>query len=449
MITNNAYLDEIYEMAKSKDPDKPEYMQAVLELIRSLDPLIAKSPELCKKGVLEMLIEPERYLQFRVPWIDRNGETQVNRGYRVQFNSALGPYKGGLRFHKTVTSSVIKFLGFEQIFKNSLTGLPIGGGKGGSDFDNHGKTDSEVMRFCQSFMTELFRHIGASTDIPAGDIGVGDREIGYLYGQYCRVMNITEGAITGKGIFAGGSLVRKEATGFGVCYLAQEMLARLKRTSFKDKKVVVSGSGNVALYAIKKVQNFEGTVIAASDSKGYIVDEEGVDFNTLRKIKEDDRGPISDYIEKRPSATYHEGCSGIWSIPCDIAMPCATQNEINLEDAQMIVNHGTIAVLEGSNMPCTLDASNLFSEEGILYVPAKAANAGGVAVSALEMAQNAGRAYWSFDTVDKKLQEIMKFIFYQCLETSENFGHPRDLMLGANIAGFTKVSKAMQWKGVV
>lgn len=449
MILENEYLSEIYYMAKERDPNKPEYLQAVLELLRSLVPLIEKRPELCAKGTLERLIEPERFIQFRVAWKDRNREVQVNRGYRIQFNSALGPYKGGLRFHSTVTPSVIKFLGFEQTFKNSLTGLPIGGAKGGSDFDPHGKTDDEIMVFCQSFMSELFRHIGASTDVPAGDIGVGNREIGYLYGQYCRLMNISEGTMTGKGIFAGGSLLRTEATGYGLCYFAEEMLSELRRTSLKDKTLVVSGSGNVALYVIKKAQAFGARVIAASDSDGYIVDEAGIDFPLLQQIKEKERARISEYASRKPGASYYQGCGGIWSVPCDIAVPCATQNEINLQAAEMLCSNGMMALLEGSNMSCSMDAVDYLTQEGILYVPAKAANAGGVAVSGLEMAQNAGRASWSYEKVDQKLQDIMCSIFDQCLEASQEYGTPGDLLLGANIAGFTKVSKAMQWQGVI
>lgn len=449
MIVNNSYLSEIYQMARERDPNKPEFLQAVLELLRSLAPLMAKNPKLCKKGVLERLIEPERFIQFRVAWKDRENNTCVNRGYRVQFNSALGPYKGGLRFHHTVTPSVIKFLGFEQTFKNSLTGLPIGGAKGGSDFDPHGKTDDEVMNFCQSFMSELFRHIGASTDVPAGDIGVGNREIGYLYGQYCRLMNISEGTMTGKGIFAGGSLLRTEATGYGLCYFAEEMLSELRRTSLKGKTMIVSGSGNVAIYVIKKAQAFGAKVIAASDSSGYIIDEQGIDLPLLQQIKEVERARISEYAARRPGASYHPGSGGIWSIPCDVAVPCALQNEIDIEAAQLLSRNGCMALLEGSNMSCSLEAVDLISQEDILYVPAKAANAGGVAVSGLEMAQNAGRSSWSYEKVDQMLQDIMCSIFDKCLEASKEYGAPCDLLLGANIAGFTKVSKAMQWQGVI
>lgn len=449
MIINNAYLSEVYEMARRRDPNKPEFLQAVLELLRSLVPLVEKQPHLFKKGVLDRLIEPERFIQFRVAWKDRDNNTRVNRGYRVQFNSSLGPYKGGLRFHRTVTPSVIKYLGFEQTFKNSLTGLPLGGAKGGSDFDPHGKTDDEVMNFCQSFMSELFRHIGASTDVPAGDIGVGNREIGYLYGQYCRLMNISEGTMTGKGIFAGGSLLRTEATGYGLCYLAEVILGKLHHTSLEGKKIIVSGSGNVALYVIKKAQNLGAKVIAASDSDGYIVDEDGIDFPLIQQIKEKERARISEYASRKPSAVYYQGSHGIWTLPCDVAIPCATQNEINLDAAQQICRNRTVALLEGSNMSCSLDAVDFFNQEGILYVPAKAANAGGVAVSGLEMAQNASRASWSYGHVDRKLQEIMQYIFEQCFEASQQYGAPGNLLLGANIAGFVKVAKAMQWQGVV
>ncbi|MDO4546243.1 MAG: NADP-specific glutamate dehydrogenase [Bacillota bacterium] len=449
MTPENDYLSHIYDLAKQRDPHKPEFHQALLELLIALTPVIEKTPSLCKRGILERLIEPERLIQFRVAWRDRDGETRVNRGYRVQFNSALGPYKGGLRFHPTVNSSIIKFLGFEQTFKNSLTGLPIGGAKGGSDFDPRGKTDNEVMSFCQSFMSELFRHIGASTDVPAGDIGVGNREIGYLYGEYCRLMNISEGAMTGKGIFAGGSMLRTEATGYGLCYFAESMLAGLRNGSLKGKTIIISGSGNVALYAIKKAQAFGARVIAASDSGGYIIDESGIDWALLRQIKERERGRISEYASRKPGASYHEGCSGIWSVPCDVAMPCATQNEISLESAQQLINNGAVAILEGSNMSCTFDAVQLIMEEPVLYVPAKAANAGGVAVSGLEMAQNAGHASWSYEKVDDMLQSIMNSIFHRCIDAAVEYGHPENLLIGANIAGFVKVSKAMAWQGVV
>lgn len=449
MNLKNNYLEEVYEVARQRDPNKPEYLQAVLEMLTSLVPVMEKNPGLCKKGVLERMIEPERFVQFRVAWIDRNNETQVNRGYRVQFNSALGPYKGGLRFHRSVTPSIIKFLGFEQTFKNSLTGLPLGGAKGGSDFDPHGKTDVEVMTFCQSFMSELFRHIGASTDVPAGDIGVGNREIGYLNGQYCRLRNISEGAMTGKGIFAGGSLLRTEATGYGLCYLAEETLSRLCGKSLKGQTLVVSGSGNVAIYAIKKAQQLGARVIAASDSNGYIVDEEGIDLELLRQIKEVERERISEYVQRKPSAQYVDGSGGIWNTPCDVAMPCATQNEVTLQAAETMVKNGVIALFEGSNMSCTLEAMLYLQQEGIMFVPAKAANAGGVAVSGLEMSQNARRSSWSYEKVDRILMSIMQNIFARAYEMSEEYGARGDMLLGANIAGFTKVSKAMQWQGVV
>ena len=449
MVIKNDILSEIYALAKQRDPHKPEFHQALKELLISLNPVIEKHPHLCSRGLLERLIEPERLIQFRVAWRDRNGETQVNRGYRVQFNSAIGPYKGGLRFHPSVNSSIIKFLGFEQTFKNSLTGLPLGGAKGGSDFDPHGKTDDEIMSFCQSFMSELFRHIGASTDVPAGDIGVGNREIGYLYGQYCRLMNISEGALTGKGIFAGGSLLRTEATGYGLCYFAEEMLSKLRHTSLAGKKIVISGSGNVAIYAIEKAQALGAKVIAASDSSGYVIDEEGIDLPLLKQIKEKERLRIKEYVQRKPSAAYYEGCEGIWDIPCDVAMPCATQNEISETSAKKLIQNGVTALLEGSNMSCTYDAVELLTQEDVLYVPAKAANAGGVAVSGLEMAQNAGRSSWSYKKVDQMLQDIMGSIFEKCLSASREYGAEGNLLMGANIAGFLKVAKAMQWQGIV
>ena len=449
MEIKNQSLKDIYDLAKSRDPHKPEFHQALQELLLSLQPVVEKQPELCSRSILERLIEPERLIQFRVAWRDRNGETRVNRGYRVQFNSAIGPYKGGLRFHPSVNSSIIKFLGFEQTFKNSLTGLPLGGAKGGSDFDPHGKSDGEIMSFCQSYMSELFRHIGASTDVPAGDIGVGNREIGYLYGQYCRLMNISEGAMTGKGIFAGGSLLRTEATGYGLCYFAEEMLNRLRQTSLAGKRVVISGSGNVAIYAAEKAQALGARVIAASDSAGYIIDEEGLDLPLLKQIKETERLRIREYAQRKPSAVYVEGSAGIWDIPCDVAMPCATQNEVSAEAAATLIRNGMTALLEGSNMSCTAEAVELIAQEDVLYVPAKAANAGGVAVSGLEMAQNAGRSSWSYEKVDRMLQDIMCSIFEKCLAASEEYGSRGDLLMGANIAGFLKVARAMQWQGVV
>jgi len=449
MVIENNKLADIYDLAKQRDPHKPEFHQALSELLISLQPVIEKNPELCTRDILERLIEPERLIQFRVAWRDRNCETRVNRGYRVQFNSAIGPYKGGLRFHPSVNSSVIKFLGFEQTFKNSLTGLPLGSAKGGSDFSPRGKTDDEIMSFCQSFMSELFRHIGASTDIPAGDIGVGNREIGYLYGEYCRLMNISEGTMTGKGVFAGGSMMRTEATGYGLCYFAEEMLTRLRNTSLKDKKVVVSGSGNVAIYAIEKAQEFGAKVLTASDSGGYIIDEEGIDLPLLKQIKEKERLRIKEYVVRKPSAVYYEGCEGIWSVPCDVVMPCATQNEINKQDMEILLRNGAIALLEGSNMSCTYDAVKMISQEDILYVPSKAANAGGVAVSGLEMSQNAGHIFWSRDRVDKMLQDIMRNIFDNCMKASEEYGHAGNLLMGANIAGYIKVAKAMKWQGVI
>ena len=423
------------------------YKRQVKEVLESFEPVVEKRPDIVKAGIIDRLVEPERFIQFRVPWVDDNGNVQVNRGFRVQFNSAIGPYKGGLRFHPTVCASVIKFLGFEQIFKNSLTGLPIGGGKGGSDFDPKGKSDAEVMRFCQSFMTELSKHIGADTDVPAGDIGVGAREIGFMYGQYKRLRNEFTGVLTGKGLSYGGSLARTEATGYGLCYFAEEMLKSMKNESFEGKKVVISGSGNVAIYATQKATELGGKVIALSDSNGYIYDENGINLDVVKQIKEVERGRIKEYAQRVPGSVYTEG-KGIWSIKCDIALPCATQNELNGDDAEMLIKNGVIAVAEGANMPSTPEAIEKFLAAGVMFGPAKAANAGGVATSALEMSQNSERLSWTFEEVDAKLKNIMKNIFHNSYDASKEYGLEGNLVAGANIAGFAKVADAMMWQGV-
>ena len=409
---------------------------------------MAADPSIEKNGVLQRLVEPERQIFFRVSWVDDNGNVQVNRGYRVQFNSAIGPYKGGIRLHPSVNASVIKFLGFEQIFKNSLTGLPIGGGKGGSDFDPKGKSDAEVMRFCQSFMTELSKHIGADTDVPAGDIGTGAREIGYMFGQYKRLRNEFTGVLTGKGLTYGGSLARTEATGYGLCYFVDEMLKCMKNDSFDGKTVVVSGSGNVAIYATEKVTELGGKVVAMSDSNGYIYDANGINLDVVKQIKEVERGRIKEYVDRVDGAEYHEGCSGIWGIKCDVALPCATQNEINEESAKKLVANGVMAVGEGANMPSTPEAIAVFQSAGVLFAPAKAANAGGVATSALEMSQNSMRYSWTFEEVDSKLHDIMIGIFHNAYNAAEKYGLKGNLVAGANIAGFEKVANAMIAQGV-
>ena len=442
----NQYLKELLARVEKRNAGEPEFHQAVMEVLESLEPVIEKHPEYVKSGVIEMLVEPERIIKFRVPWVDDNGNVQVNRGFRVQFNSAIGPYKGGLRFHPSVYEGIIKFLGFEQIFKNSLTGLPIGGGKGGSDFDPKGKSDGEVMRFCQSFMTELSRHIGADLDVPAGDIGVGAREIGYMFGQYKRIRNEFTGVLTGKGLTYGGSLARKEATGYGLCYFTDEML-RGANKSFEGKTVVISGSGNVAIYATEKAMQLGGKVVALSDSNGYVYDSEGIDLAAVKEIKEVKRGRIKEYISYRPNAKYVEnGC--IWEVKCDIALPCATQNEINEESAKKLVAGGCFAVAEGANMPSTPEAINVFLENGILFGPAKAANAGGVATSALEMSQNSMRYSWTFEEVDEKLHNIMKNIYKNASEAAKEYGMEGNLVAGANIAGFKKVADSMLAYGV-
>lgn len=443
------YVSQVLADVKAKNPHEPEFLQTATEVLNSLRPIAERRPEYQKAKILERMVEPERIITFRVPWIDDKGEYQVNRGFRVQFNSAIGPYKGGLRFHPTVNQSVMKFLGFEQIFKNSLTGLPIGGGKGGSDFDPKGKSDDEVMRFCQSFMTELYRHIGPDCDVPAGDIGVGGREIGYLYGQYKRLTGQYCGVLTGKGLSYGGSLARTQATGYGVVYLANEVLTH-KGKSFQGQKVIVSGSGNVAIYAAEKATELGAVVIAMCDSNGYIVDKNGVDVATIKEIKEVRRGRIHEYVEAHPQAEYHEGWQGIWTVPCDIALPCATQNEIDLEAAQSLLKNGCWMVTEGSNMPSTLEAMDAFTEAGILFVPSKAANAGGVAVSALEMSQNSLRLSWTFEEVDSRLKDIMSNIYKNMSAAAEEFGKtPEDYILGANVAAFIKVADAMMAQGWV
>ncbi|MBS4212478.1 NADP-specific glutamate dehydrogenase [Neobacillus rhizophilus] len=443
------YVSEVYETVKIRNPFESEFHQAVKEIFDSLVPVFAKHPKYMQEGILERIVEPERVITFRVPWVDDSGKVHVNRGFRVQYNSAIGPYKGGLRFHPSVNASIIKFLGFEQIFKNSLTGQPIGGGKGGSDFDPKGKSDREIMRFCQSFMAELYRHIGPDVDVPAGDIGVGGREIGYLFGYYKKIRGSNEaGVLTGKGIGYGGSLTRTEATGYGTVYFVQEML-KDQGLSIAGSTVVVSGSGNVSIYAIEKAAQLGAKVVACSDSCGYIYDENGINVETVKQIKEVDRKRISDYVKYHPEAQYYEGCSGIWSIPCDIALPCATQNEINEASARMLVANGVKAVAEGANMPSTLEAVDVFLNNDVLFGPGKAANAGGVAVSALEMAQNSQRLSWTFEEVDAKLHQIMINIYQNAVKASEEYGFPGNLVVGANIAGFTKVADAMILQGVI
>ena len=448
MSFKNPYLKDLMARVEARNAGEPEFHQAVKEVLESLEPVIEKHPEYVKMGVLESLVEPERIIKFRVPWVDDKGEVHVNRGFRIQFNSAIGPYKGGLRFHPSVYEGIIKFLGFEQIFKNSLTGLPIGGGKGGSDFDPKVKSDMEVMRFFQSFMTELSKHIGADTDVPAGDIGVGGREIGYMFGQYKRLRNEFTGVLTGKGIPYGGSLARTEATGYGLCYFTEEMLND-KGDSFKGKTVVISGSGNVAIYANQKATELGAKVVAMSDSNGYIYDKNGVDLAAVKQIKEVERKRIKEYLNYHPEAEYHEGCSGIWTIKCDIALPCATQNEIGEESAKALVANGVKAVAEGANMPSTPEAIEVFQKNGVLFGPAKAANAGGVATSALEMSQNSMRYSWTFEEVDAKLKNIMVGIYHNAAKAAEEYGMKDNLVAGANIAGFLKVANAMLAHGVV
>lgn len=448
MAFKSEYLTKVYDKVCQRNKGEEEFLQAVREVLESLEPVVAQRPEIEKNGIIERLVEPERFIQFRVPWVDDNGNVQVNRGFRVQFNSAIGPYKGGLRLHPTVCASVIKFLGFEQIFKNSLTGLPIGGGKGGSDFDPKGKSDNEVMRFCQSFMTELSKHIGADTDVPAGDIGVGAREIGYMFGQYKRLRNEFTGVLTGKGLSYGGSLARTEATGYGLCYFTDEMIKCMKNESFKGKTVVISGSGNVAIYATQKATELGGKVVALSDSNGYIYDPNGINLDVVKQIKEVERGRIKEYVDRVQGATYTEGCKGIWTIKCDIALPCATQNELDGESADALIKNGVMAVAEGANMPSTPEAIEKFQAAGVMFGPAKAANAGGVATSALEMSQNSERLSWTFEEVDAKLKNIMVNIFHNSYNAAEKYGMKGNLVAGANIAGFDKVADAMMWQGV-
>lgn len=447
-MIQSEYIKRVYGDFVKKNPNEPEFKQACLEILESLEPYVLKHPELEENAILERFVEPDRLIQFRVSWVDDSGKVQTNRGYRVQFNSSIGPYKGGLRFHPSVNASIIKFLGLEQVLKNSLTSLPMGGGKGGSDFDPKGKSNGEIMRFCQAFMTELYRHIGPDTDVPAGDIGVGGREIGYLYGQYKRIRNESVGVLTGKGLDFGGSLVRTEATGYGLCYFAAEALKTLKNESFVGKTVVISGSGNVAIYACQKATELGARVIAMSDSNGYIYDENGINLAVVKEIKEVRRGRIKEYLDAVPTAIYQEGSKRIWSIPCDIALPCATQNELDLDDAKMLVEHGVLAVCEGANMPSTLEACHYLMEHQVVFGPAKAANAGGVATSGLEMSQNSMRYSWSFEEVDHKLKDIMIQIFKNAYQTALELGNPYDLLSGANIAGFKKVSKAMLAEGI-
>lgn len=444
----NAYLQKVYDSVVKRNSNEPEFLQAVGEVLMSLEPVVAKDPSYETNGVIDRMVEPERMIQFRVSWVDDNGNVQVNRGFRCQFNSAIGPYKGGLRLHPSVCASVIKFLGFEQTFKNSLTTLPMGGGKGGSDFDPKGKSDNEIMRFCQSFMTELSKHIGADTDVPAGDIGTGAREIGYMFGQYKRLRNEFTGVLTGKGLSYGGSLARTEATGYGLLYFTEEMMSCMKNDTIKGKTVVISGSGNVAIYATEKAQAMGAKVVALSDSNGYIYDPNGIKLDVVKQIKEVERGRIKEYVNRVEGATYTEGCKGIWTIKCDVALPCATQNEIDGESAEILLKNGVQVVAEGANMPSTPEAIDKFLAAGILFGPAKAANAGGVATSGLEMSQNSERLSWTFEEVDAKLKGIMINIFHNAYDRSKEYDVEGNLVVGANIAGFLKVADAMKWQGV-
>ena len=452
MAFKNEYVAKVYADLEKKNAGESEFLQAAREILESLELIVAKRPEIEREHILERFVEPERLIQFRVAWLDDNNEVQVNRGYRVQYNSAIGPYKGGLRFHPTVNQSILKFLGLEQVLKNSLTTLPMGGGKGGSDFDPKGKSDKEIMRFCQAFMTELYRHIGPDTDVPAGDIGVGGREVAYMFGQYKRIRNEFTGVLTGKGLSFGGSLARTEATGYGLCYFTEEALKTIKNTTFKGKTVAVSGAGNVAIYAIQKVNQLGGKVVTCSDSNGWIYDPEGIDVELLKEVKEVKRARLTEYAKARKSAEYHEkknGEHGVWQYKVDIALPCATQNELNLEDAKMLVKNGVIAVCEGANMPTELEAAHYLIENGVIYGPGKAANAGGVATSGLEMCQNSARLSWTFEEVDAKLKSIMEGIFHNAHNTTKKYGlQENDLLTGANIAGFEKVCDAMLAQGV-
>ena len=446
MAINNEYLKNVYEGLCQRNPGEKEFLQAVEEVLTSLEPIVERRPDIVKHKIIDRIVEPERTIIFRVSWTDDQGNVQVNRGYRVQYNSAIGPYKGGIRLHPSVNLSIMKFLGFEQIFKNSLTGLPMGGGKGGSDFDPKGKSDAEIMRFCQAFMAELYRHIGADTDVPAGDIGTGAREIGYMFGMYRKLRNEFTGVLTGKKVGAGGSLARTEATGYGLCYFTNEIL-KAHGDSFEGKTVVISGSGNVATYANQKATQLGGKVVAMSDSSGYIYDPNGIDYKIIKEIKEVKRARINTYLDYVPEATFTPGCSGIWTVKCDIALPCATQNEINLESANALIANGVQYVCEGANMPCTLEATKAFQDAKIPFGPAKAANAGGVATSGLEMSQNSQRLNWTFEEVDAKLQQIMKNIYAAAADAAEQVDMPGNLVVGANIAGFLKVADAMIWQG--
>ena len=443
-----SYVESVLTRLKEQNPNEPEFHQAATEVLNSLQCAIDANPAYEKAGLLERLVEPERTLLFRVPWVDDQGNVHVNKGYRVQFNSAIGPYKGGLRFHPSVNLSIIKFLGFEQIFKNSLTGLPIGGGKGGSNFDPKGKSDNEIMRFCQSFMTELYRHIGADTDVPAGDIGVGAREIGFLFGQYKRIRDEHVGVLTGRGLSYGGSLARKEATGYGLVYITEEAL-KSRGDSLKGKTCVISGSGNVAIYACEKAMELGAKVVAMCDSNGYIYDRNGIRLDVVKQIKEVERGRIKEYADRVKGSEYHEGCKGIWTIPCNVALPCATQNELDEESAKILVKNGVTLVGEGANMPTTLQATHILQEAGVVFLPGKAANAGGVATSALEMAQSSGRLFWPFEEVDAKLRTIMVNIFKNIDAAAKKYGFEGNYVVGANIAGFEKVAEAMMAHGVV
>ena len=447
MKFKSEYVAKVYEDVCKKNANEPEFLQAVKEVLESIEPVILQRPDYVEAGILERIVEPERFIQFRVSWVDDNGKVQVNRGYRVQFNSAIGPYKGGLRLHPSVNASIMKFLGFEQTFKNSLTTLPMGGAKGGSDFDPKGKSDGEIMRFCQSFMTELYRHIGPDTDVPAGDIGVGAREVGFLFGQYKRIVNNFTGVLTGKAIPSGGSLARKQATGYGLCYFTDEML-KDNGTSFDGKTVVVSGSGNVAIYACEKATTLGAKVVAMSDSSGYVYDPNGIDLDVMKDVKEVKRQRIVEYANRVESATFTEGCKGIWTVKCDIALPCATQNEIDEESAKALVANGCMAVAEGANMPSTPEAIAVFQNSGLLFAPAKASNAGGVATSGLEMSQNSLRLSWSFEEVDERLHNIMINIYKAARDAAKQYGCEGNLVAGANIAGFLKVAEAMKWQGV-
>lgn len=442
-----SYVESVIELVKEKNPNEPEFIQAVTEVLTSLEPVIEAHPEYEKASLLERLVEPERVIMFRVPWVDDEGNVQVNRGYRVQYNSCIGPYKGGIRLHPSVNLSIIKFLGFEQIFKNSLTTLPMGGGKGGSDFDPKGKSDNEVMRFCQSFMTELCRHIGADTDVPAGDIGTGAREIGYMFGQYKRIKDVWEGVLTGKGLSYGGSLARTEATGYGLVYFVQEYL-NCHDDSFEGKTVAVSGSGNVAIYATEKAQQLGAKVVTMSDSTGWIYDPNGIDVALVKQIKEVERGRISEYAKRREGVEYKDG-RGVWSIPVDIALPCATQNELHLEDVKQLATHNCMIVAEGANMPTTMEATEYLMNNGVVFMPGKASNAGGVATSGLEMSQNSERLSWTFEEVDAKLQQIMKSIYHAADDAAKEYGHEGNYVMGANIAGFKKLADAMMAQGIV